>query len=88
MDGVRCQHFQIVSLLSHQNFIACSWNVGTMRSRLNEVVEVMPRRKVDISGFQEVTWRGASASLVKGKYSKFKLFWVGNDKSMGGVGIY
>ena len=59
-----------------------------MRSRSNEVVEVMPRCKVDICGFQEVTWRGASASLVKGKYSKFKLLWVGNDKSMGGVGIY
>ena len=29
--GVRCEHRQIISQLSHQNFRVCSWNVGTMR---------------------------------------------------------
>ena len=29
--SVRCEHCQIVSQLSHQNFRVCSWNVGTMR---------------------------------------------------------
>ena len=47
----------------------------------------MSRRKVDICGLQEVRWRGASARLVDGKGSRSKLFWVGNDKGMGGVGI-
>ena len=61
--GVRCEHRQIISQLSHQNFRMCSWNVGTMRGRSNEVVEVMSRRKVDISSLQEVRWRGASATL-------------------------
>ena len=32
-------------------------------------------------------WRRASARLVGGKDSEFKLFWVENDKGMGGVGI-
>ena len=85
--GVRCEHRQIVSQLSHQNFRVCSWNVGTMRGRSNEVVEVMSGRKVDICGLQEVRWRGAYARLVDGKGSRSKLFWVGNDKGMGGVGI-
>ena len=48
----------------------------------------MSRHKVDIFGLQEMRWRGASARLVKEKVkdSRFKLFWVGNDKGMGGVG--
>ena len=29
--SVRCEHCQIVSQLSHQNFRVCSRNVGTMR---------------------------------------------------------
>ena len=45
---------QIVSQLSNQNFQARSWNVGTMRGRSNEVVEVICRRKADICGLQEV----------------------------------
>ena len=47
----------------------------------------MSRHEVDICSLQEVRWRGASARLVEGKDSRFKLFWVGNDKGMGGVGI-
>ena len=58
-----------------------------MRGHSNEVAEVMSRRKVDICGLQEVRWSGASARLVEGKHSRYKLFWVGNDKGMGGVGI-
>ena len=32
-------------------------------------------------------WRGASVRLVEGKNSRCKMFWVGNDKNMGVVGI-
>ena len=77
--GVRCEHRQIVILLSHQNFIVCSWNVGSIKGRSNYVAEVMSRRKVDICGLQEVRWRGASAKLVEEKDFRCKLFWVGND---------
>ena len=34
-----------------------------------------------------MTWRGASARLVEGKDSTYKMFWVVNDKGMGGVRI-
>ena len=56
-----------------------------MRGQSNEVV--MSRCQVDICGLQKVRWRGASARLVEGKDSRFKLFWVGNDEGMSGVGI-
>ena len=39
----------------------------------------MSRHKVDICSLQEVRWRGASARLVEGKDSRFKLFWVGSE---------
>ena len=58
-----------------------------MRGRSNDVVEVMSRRKVDTCGLQELKWRGVSSRLVEGTDSRFQLFWVGNDKGMGGVGI-
>ena len=45
----------------------------------------MSRHQVDICSLQEVRWRGASARLVEGKDSRYKLFWVGNDKAMGSV---
>ena len=32
-------------------------------------------------------WRGASGRLAEGEDSRFKIFQVGNDKGMGGVGI-
>ena len=69
--GVRCEHRQIVSQLSHQNFRVCSWNIGTMRGRSNDVVEVMSRRKVDTCGLQELKWRGVSSRLVEGTDSRF-----------------
>ena len=65
----------------------CLWNVDTMRGLSNEVVEVMCRSNVDICGLQEVRWRGASARLVKGKDFRYKMFWVENEKDMGGVRI-
>ena len=79
---VRCEHHQIVSQLSYQNFRVSLWNAGTMRGRSNEVIELMSIHKVDICSFQEVRWRVASASLVEGKESRYKMFLVGNDKAI------
>lgn len=36
---------------------------------------------------QEVRWRGASARLITGRDSKYKMFWVGNNFGLGGVRI-
>ena len=86
--GVRCEHCQISSQLSHENFRVCLWNIGIIRGRSDELVEVMSRRKVGICSLQGVRWRGASARLVKAKDSRCKMFWAGNDKCVGVVGLY
>ena len=47
----------------------------------------MSRRSVDLCCLQEIRWRGASARKIEGKNSRYKIFWVGNEKGRGGVGI-
>ena len=58
-------------------------NVGTMRGRSNEVVEIISRRKVHLCSLQEVRWRGASARSVEGKDSRYEMFWVGYENEKG-----
>ena len=70
-----------------QNFRIASLNVGTLRGRADEVVETMSRRKVDLCCLQETRWRGGSARMLKGKDSRYKLFWSGNDRGTAGVGF-
>ena len=62
-------------------------NVGTMSGRSNEIIEMLTRRKIDICCAQETRWRGGSARMVKGKDSRYKFLWCGNQSGFGGVGI-
>ena len=74
--------------IPHQKkFRIASLNVGTLRGRSNEVVETISRRNIDICCLQETRWRGASARMIEGKDSRYKLFWVGNKTGTGGVGV-
>ena len=66
-------------------FRVASLNIGTMRGRSGEVVETMSRCMVDVCCLQEVRWSGASARLIKGKDSHYKMFWVGSKDGAGGV---
>ena len=68
-------------------FRIVSLNVGTLRGRSSEVVETVSRRGVDLCCLQEVRWRGASARMIVGKDSCYKVFWTGNEIVNGGVGI-
>ena len=43
--------------------------------------------KVDVCCVQEVRWRDASARLITGKNSEYKMYWVRNNLNLGGVGI-
>ena len=45
-------------------------------------------RSVDISCIQETGFRGKSVRLISRNASEYKLFWIGNAKSSGGVGIF
>ena len=42
---------------------------------------------MDVCCIQEVRYRGESARLITGKNNRCKLFWSGNDRGQGGVGI-
>ena len=64
-----------------------SLNVGTLRGRSSEVVETMSGRRVDLRCLREIRRHGASACLIVDKDSSYKIFWVGNEKGTGGVGI-
>jgi exonuclease III len=47
----------------------------------------MSRRRVDLCCLQETRWRNAGTRKIEGKDSQFKLFWSGNEKGTGGVGV-
>ena len=90
--GVNPEHCPIViqrsgTTESESKFRVGTLNVGTLRGRSGEVVETLSRRKVDVCCVQETRWRGASARMVTGKESEYKIFWVGNNKGTGGVGL-
>ena len=47
-----------------------SLNVGTLKDRSSEVVETMPRRRIDLCCIPECRWRDTSARMIDGKDSK------------------
>ena len=63
-------------------------NVNTLRGRVSEVVETLSRRKVDLCCIQETRYRGGNCRTIKGKDTRYKLYWSGNDKSTAGVGVF
>ena len=49
-------------------------NVGTLRCRAGKVVEMLSRRRVDVSCVQETRWKSESARLICGKDDRYKLY--------------
>jgi hypothetical protein len=76
-DGPRGCRFRIGSL-----------NVGTLRKRSGEVVEMIARRRLDFCCVQESRWKGEGARLLGGEGMRCKFFWKGSEKSESGVGIF
>ena len=62
-------------------------NVGTLRGHAGEVVETLTSRKVNVCCVQEVRWRGASARMITGKNSEYKMYWMGKNLGLDGVWI-
>ena len=62
-------------------------NVGTLNKRANEVAETFSRRRVDIGCLQETRYRGIGTKFVKGKNTRYKLYWSGNNDGSDGVAI-
>ena len=45
-------------------------------------------RSVKTYCVQEIRFRGKSVRMISGKVAKYKLFWIGNENVLGGVGIF
>ena len=71
-----------------RNFRVGTLNVNTLKGRVCEVVETLSRRQVDLFCVQETRYRGGHCRIIKGKDSRYKLFWSGNSKGTAGVGVF
>ena len=65
-----------------------TFNVNTLKGRVCEVVETRSRRKVDVFCIQETRYRGGNYHTIKGKETRYKLYWSGNNKGTAGVGVF
>lgn len=65
----------------------CSVNVGALRG-LETTPGILSCRSVDTSCVQKTRYRGKSVGMISGKATKYKLFWIGNEKFLGGIGIF
>ena len=70
-----------------KKFRVGTFNVNTLRGRVCEVVETLSRRKVDVCCIQETIY-GGNCHTIKGKETRYKLYWSGNDKGTAGVGVF
>ena len=48
---------------------------------------MLPRRAEDLFCIHESRWRGVLTSMITGKVSMYRFFWVGNPDGTGGVHI-
>jgi hypothetical protein len=62
-----------------------SWNVGSLTSKLRELVDGASRRGVSILCVQETKWKGQKAKEVEN--TSFKLWYSGTVSNKNGVGI-
>ena len=65
----------------------CTVNVGSLRGRSREVVEMLARREVDICCLQEVRYRNQGSMAIGSNEEKYKLWYSGNEEGTNGVGI-
>ena len=63
-------------------------NVITLRGRVCRVVETLSHRKLDVCCIQETRYRGGNSRTIKGKDTRYKLYWSGNDNGTAGVGVF
>ena len=71
-----------------RNFRVGTFNVNTLKGRVCKVVETLSRRKADLCCVQEIRYWGGHSCIIKGKDSRYKLFWSGNSKGTAGVGVF
>ena len=62
-------------------------NVGTMRGRSGEIVDMAGRRRLDFCCLQETRWKGGSSRMMGEDGKRYKFVWIGNHKGEAGVGV-
>ena len=65
----------------------CIVNVGTLRGRSGEILEMLEHNSVDICSLQETRFQG-KIRMICGKAAECKLQWIRNEKGFVGVGIF
>ncbi|GJU68269.1 retrovirus-related pol polyprotein LINE-1 [Tanacetum coccineum] len=60
-----------------------SWNVGSLTSKILELVNALKRHRVDIACFEETKWKGFSNKEVNG----YKLWYSGYQTARNVVGV-
>ena len=63
-------------------------NVNTLKGRVCKVVETLSRRNVDVCCIQETKYRGGNCRTIKGKDTRYKLYWSRNDKGTADVRVF
>ena len=63
-------------------------NVNTLRGRVWEVVETLSLKKVAVCCIQETRYCGGNCHTIKGKDTRYKLYWSRNHKGTAGVGVF
>ena len=71
-----------------KKFKVCTVNIGTLKGRGREIVDMLKRRKADICCVQEVRYRGKSTISFGEGDDKYKLWYSGNEDGSNGVGIF
>ena len=62
-------------------------NVNTLRGRVCEVVEKRYPAEELRSAVCKTRYHGGHCRVIKGKDTRYKLFWSGNNKGTLGVGV-
>ena len=65
----------------------CTVNVGTLKGRSREVVDMLSRRGADICCLQETRYRNQGCTVFGSNEEKYKFWYSGNGEGVGGVGI-
>lgn len=62
--------------------------MGTIRDRSGEIAEMLERRSVEICCVHQTRFRGKSLRMISEKAVNYKLFRIGNEKGLRGLGIF
>ena len=65
----------------------CTVNVGTLRGRSRELVDMLARRNIDICCIQEARYRNEGSTVLGDGEQKYKFWYKGNSEGTNGVGV-